>query len=291
MLDSSRPIGGSCTHDLARPAGLLLCLERARASRQQHGDGAGDGDALCADRQLRCGRWQCAVPCSTGRVDQRRRLACGKAACSRDRVCRTSARTCALEPRLPSGLLPSCSGRYPLSGPRTHWVRRQSAARSRRSGSRTRCAGRARFLCTCRSVHDADGGACGYRAASGVLLRMSKPSRSDLRSAQMRNRTFSLGRPSLRRPGRHGPTPISFSTLPRVSALASISGTVMSMPLTDISLVRAASPWNSFEREPAGLRKPLTTHHAKHAARRRQGKPARLPDAIAENRILVRDLP
>ena len=107
-----RPIGGGRAHDLARPAGLLLCLERARASRQRDGDRAGDGNALCVDRKFRCGRRQCAVPCGTDRVNHWRGLACGKTACSRNRFCRTSARTCALEPRLPSGLLPRCSGRY-----------------------------------------------------------------------------------------------------------------------------------------------------------------------------------
>ena len=42
-------------------------------------------------------------------------------------------------------------------------------------------------------------------------------------------------------PARHGRTPISSSTSLRVSALASISGTVMSMPVIGSSLVRAAS--------------------------------------------------
>jgi anaerobic selenocysteine-containing dehydrogenase len=170
-----RQFGGSCAHDLARPAGLLLRLEWARASRQQHRDGAGDGDALCADRQLRYGRWKCAVTCCTGPVNHRRRLACGKAACSRDRACRTPARTGALEPRWASGLLPRCPGTYPLSSSWAHRVRQQSAACPRRSCSGTCRARRARFLLPCRSVHDANGRACGHRAASGVLLRIRSP--------------------------------------------------------------------------------------------------------------------
>ena len=48
----------------------------------------------------------------------------------------------------------------------------QSAACPGRSCSRTCRARRARFLRPCRSVHDAHGRACGYRAAGGVLLRM-----------------------------------------------------------------------------------------------------------------------
>ena len=95
-----RPTGGSRTHDVACPAGLLLCLERARASCQRHGNRAGDGHALCIDRQFRCGRRQCAAAFRTGRVNHRRRLGRGQAACARNRCCRTSARTRALEPRL-----------------------------------------------------------------------------------------------------------------------------------------------------------------------------------------------
>ena len=75
----------------------------------------------------------------------------------------------------PSGLLPRCSGRYPLSSSWTHRVRQQSAACPGRSCSRTCRARCARFLRPCRSVHDAHGRACGYRAASGVLLRMRSP--------------------------------------------------------------------------------------------------------------------
>ena len=49
------------------------------------------------------------------------------------------------------------------------------------------------------------------------------------------------------------------------------------MRLTDISLARAALPWISFEREPAGLRKPLTTRHTKHAASDDKGNPRGFP--------------
>ena len=62
LLDSAGAGRGGRSADLARAPGFLLCLERARAARQRHADGARDVAALCADRLLRRARRQRAVP-------------------------------------------------------------------------------------------------------------------------------------------------------------------------------------------------------------------------------------
>ena len=202
MLDSAQPVGGSRrTIWHARPVSYY-----AWSGHEHHANSTETARAMAMlyalTGKFRCGRRQCAIPYSAGWADHRRELACGKAACSRNWICRTSARTCALEPRLRSGLLQSCSGRHALSRPRANRVRRQFAARSRRSGSRTCCAGRARFLRPRRSVHDADVGACGYRAACGVLLR-TRISQDRIRN-QRRSAIARSAKASHRRPTRRG---------------------------------------------------------------------------------------
>src|SRR5215469_8945207 len=77
LLDPTRSGRGSGTADLARAAGVLLRLERPRAPRQRHADGACDVAALCADWLLRHARRQCAIPGAARRTDHRRRLAGG----------------------------------------------------------------------------------------------------------------------------------------------------------------------------------------------------------------------
>ena len=79
LLDSARPGRGGRAADLARPAGLLLRLERPRAARQHHADGARDVAALCADRLLRRARRQRAVRRTARGVDHRRGSAGGEA--------------------------------------------------------------------------------------------------------------------------------------------------------------------------------------------------------------------
>ena len=171
VLDSARPAGGSGPHDLARAAGLLLRLERARASCQHHRDGARDGPALCPDRQFRCGRRQRAAPRRAYRVDRGEGLAGGETACARDRGGERPLGLARWKHISPRDFYRAVLEDVTRSRSRTHRVRLKSAARSRRSGSRTRCAGRAGFLCTRRSFHEPDGGACGYCAARGVMLR------------------------------------------------------------------------------------------------------------------------
>ena len=76
---------------------------------------------------------------------------------------------------------------------------------------------------------------------------------------------------------RHGPIPISSSALPCVSALASISGTAMSMPAYRQQLGPSGITLEQLRAQPAGLRKPLTTQHAKHAASDDKGNPRGFP--------------
>ena len=62
LLDTARPGRGSRAADLARAPGVLLRLERPRAPRQHHADGARDVAALCAHRLFR--RSPAATCCS-----------------------------------------------------------------------------------------------------------------------------------------------------------------------------------------------------------------------------------
>ena len=76
-LDPARSGRGSGKPDLARAPGVLLRLERPRAARQRHADGARDVVALCADRKLRPARRECAVPGGGVRADHRPGTALG----------------------------------------------------------------------------------------------------------------------------------------------------------------------------------------------------------------------
>ena len=128
LLDPARPGRGGRPADLARPAGLLLRLERPRAARQRHPDGARHVAALRADRLLRRARRQRAVPGAAVGVDHRRGAAGGKAHGADAGPCRTPARAGALRQRHHPRSLPRDPGGEALSGPRPDRLRRQHAA-------------------------------------------------------------------------------------------------------------------------------------------------------------------
>ena len=69
LLDPARPGRGSRPADLACAPGVLLRLERPRAARQCHADGARDVAALCADRLASTSR--AAMCCSRRRRPRR----------------------------------------------------------------------------------------------------------------------------------------------------------------------------------------------------------------------------
>ena len=118
LLDSARPGRGSRAADLARAAGLLLRLERARAPRQRHADGARHGAALCADRLLRCARRQRAVPGVPAAPITGEDLPAAQQRAPALGARRTPARAGALEHRHRPRSLPGDPGGHALSGAR-----------------------------------------------------------------------------------------------------------------------------------------------------------------------------
>ena len=156
LLDSARPGRGSRAADLARAPGLLLRLERPRAARQRHADGARHVAALCADRLLRRARRQCAVPGAARRADHRRGSAGGEADGADAGPRRAPARAGALGQRHHPRSLPGHPGGETIPGPRPDRLRRQHAAGPRRRRARAQGARGAGVLRPRRSVHDPD---------------------------------------------------------------------------------------------------------------------------------------
>ena len=123
---------------LARAPGVLLRLQRPRAPRQRHADGARDVAALCPHRLVRPARRQCAVRGAAGRADRRPRAARGTADGPDGGPRRAPARAGALGLRHHPRSLPGDSGGDAVPRPRRDRLRREHAAGPCRRPTRAR---------------------------------------------------------------------------------------------------------------------------------------------------------